>query len=458
LVIARSNCVRVILLVLFVVTPFCNAATTSKPLPPVLMISVDGMRPDYITQADSHGLKVPVLRGFMQRGMYAEGVIGVVPTVTFSSHATLVTGVWPKSHGIYNNTLFDPMNKTKGSWYWFEPEFKVPTLWEAAKKAGISTASVFWPTTTNASDINFLVPAYPAHGREDSNLIEALARPNGYLTMLEKQAGAFYIRDSIVDFDDYLTKLSVEIIRKSKPGFMTVHLVSLDHSEHLTGPFSPESDQAMEQLDSMVGKLVQAERANNANAIIVVVSDHGFAATHTSVNLMIPFVQAGLITLKHSKSNVPPSIASWKALLWTAGGSAFVMLKDPVDKTTLDQTRGLLETLSNDPRNGIKRILDQEQIASMGGDPHASFMIDMKSGFSVGGRLQGNILDPIPGTGNHGYLPDHPDLRSSFFAIGSGIPAHCDLGVIDMRQIAPTIAAWLNINLPDAKLPPVKCP
>ena len=60
---------------------------------PVLMISIDGLRPDYVTQADQHGLKIPTLRRFLAHGSYAEGVVGVVPTVTFPSHTTLVTGV-----------------------------------------------------------------------------------------------------------------------------------------------------------------------------------------------------------------------------------------------------------------------------------------------------------------------------------------------------------------------------
>ena len=50
---------------------------------PVLMISIDGLRPDYVTQADQHGLKIPHLRKFVTEGAYADGVIGVVPTITY---------------------------------------------------------------------------------------------------------------------------------------------------------------------------------------------------------------------------------------------------------------------------------------------------------------------------------------------------------------------------------------
>jgi len=437
-------------------SPESASAQALAARPHVLMISIDGMRPDYVTKADAHGLSVPVLRSFMAHGMYADGVIGVVPTITFPSHATLITGVWPDRHGIYNNALFDPLNQTMGAWYWYEDDLKAPTLWQVAAKAGIVTASVFWPSTTDAGDIDYLVPAYPARIPEEAHLMEALSRPDGYLKKIEKQAGAFYIHGSDLDFDELLTRTSIAIIRDAKPGFMTVHLVSVDYYEHKTGPFSPDSDHAVEESDRMIGQLADAERAVDPQAIVVVVSDHGFAATHTSVNLMIPFVQAGLISLKSPSPGSQPSIASWKAMVWNAGGSAYVILKDPEDRETLERVNTLLDGLRDDSRYGIDRILTHEEIVARGGDPNASFLVDFHPGFSAGGRLVGGMLNAIPGTGNHGYLPDHPQLQSSFFAIGSGI-SHCDVGTIDMRQIAPTVAAWMGVRLPDAIQPPIHC-
>ena len=421
------------------------------------MISVDGMRPDYITQADAHGLHVPVLRSFMQNGTYADGVVGVVPTVTFPSHATLVTGVSPEQHGIYNNVRFDPFNRNKDAWYWYESEFKAPTLWHAAAQAGIVTASVFWPTTTNADDIDYLVPAYPVRTPEDADLMEALSRPVGYLKKIEQQTGTFYILDSPLAFDDLLTRTSASIIRDAKPGFMTVHLVALDHYEHLTGPFSSESNNAMEKIDGMIGQLVEAERAGNPDAIVAVVSDHGFAAIHTSVNLLIPFVQSGLIQIKKSPPYNQPSVASWKATMWNADGSAYILLHDPNDTQTLSQVKTLLDRLQKDPLYGIARVLNHQEIVARGGDPDAAFLVEWKLGFTAGGRLEGNVVSSVAGSGTHGYLPDHPELQSSFFVIGAGIARHCDVGTIDMRQIAPTIAAWMGVSLPDATQPAVHC-
>jgi len=61
---------------------------------PVLMISIDGLKPEYVTQADAHGMKLPFLRSMMVDGAYAEGIVGIWPTITYPSHTTLITGVW----------------------------------------------------------------------------------------------------------------------------------------------------------------------------------------------------------------------------------------------------------------------------------------------------------------------------------------------------------------------------
>ena len=133
---------------------------------PVLMISIDGLRPDYVTQADQHGLKIPHLRKFVTEGAYADGVIGVVPTITYPTHTTLVTGVWPAEHGILGNATFDPLLENFSGWYWYANDIRVPTLWEAADKARIVTASLNWPVTVGAKGVRYLVPEYwRAHAR-----------------------------------------------------------------------------------------------------------------------------------------------------------------------------------------------------------------------------------------------------------------------------------------------------
>jgi predicted AlkP superfamily pyrophosphatase or phosphodiesterase len=129
---------------------FAINATAQTATPSLILISVDGMKPEYVTQASQHSLKIPVLRSFLTHGSYAEGVIGVIPTVTYPSHTAMVTGVWPAEHGVIDNTLFDPLREHPNTWYWDFSDIKVPTLYTAADAAGIKTANVGWPVTVGA--------------------------------------------------------------------------------------------------------------------------------------------------------------------------------------------------------------------------------------------------------------------------------------------------------------------
>jgi predicted AlkP superfamily pyrophosphatase or phosphodiesterase len=291
----------------------------------------------------------------------------------------------------------------------------------------------------------------------DRELIGALSRPEGLLKQLEPTAGPFMMGDDTsINGDEIKTRYSVEILRKYKPAFMTIHLSALDEIEHEHGPFSAEADQDLETIDKMVERLASAALQNDPSTVIVIVSDHGFVTVTHKVNLFVPFLQAGLIQTKVDPETKSSTIDSWKAEPWLAGGMAAIMMHDPNDHATEQQVRELLAKLAADPNNGIEAVLDRDAIKTTGGFPDAAFLVVLKSGYQTGAATSGNLVTPISGSkGSHGFSPDFPEMRASFFMSGVGIAHHRDLGVIDMRQIAPTVAKILNLNMPSAKAAPL---
>ena len=421
-----------------------GSGQTGTPL--LVMISVDGMRPDYITAADAHGAKVPNLRRFLKEGTFAEGVQGVVPTVTYPSHTTLVTGVWPGKHGILANTTFDPLQKNNQGWYWYTEDIRVPTLWDAAAQAGRKTASIQWPVTVGAH-ITWNIPEYwRASTPEDRKLLRALATP-GLLAEASAEIGEYRGGiEAFPDGDDNRGKYARWILEKKHPDFLTLHLTMLDHVEHDTAPFSAEAIAMLEEIDGIIGKIREtAEKVAPGRAYVAIVSDHGFMKTDTKFNVMKLLRDANLFSMDEKGK-----ISDWKAMPWLTGGSAAIVLKDPGNAEILGQVRGLLAKAANDPENGIDRVLDAEDLHKRGGFPNASFLVNMKSGFSVTGSLEGPLVSKGKVGGTHGELPDMPDLRSSFFLVGPGVPASRSLGVIDMRDIAPTLARLAGLYLPTA--------
>jgi len=385
---------------------------------PVLMISVDGMRPDAVLQADRHGLKIPVLRSFLKEGSYAQEVMNVNPTVTNPNHATLVTGVLPAEHGIYNNRPFAPTAKLPPSYSSYS-QIQAPTLWHAAKASGLTTGSIFWPVTADAKDIDF------------------------------------NLREGSDEDDRKIGDDAIALIERQRPDFLTIHFVSLDHRQHESGPFSVAGNAALERIDAVIGRIIAAQKQVHPDSVIAIVSDHGFYKVTHQVNLNTALTEAGFITL--SGDGPDQSVTSWRAFAWYVGGMAMIVLQDPADQQTRARLQNYLQQLASDPENGIERIYTQDEIADFGLAPEAELVVAFKSGYRMGNSFTGPLRMSFDG-GAHGAFSTRtvrPDMRSSFFIMGPGIAGGRKLSTVDIRQIAPTLARELKIELPSAKLPPL---
>ena len=415
---------------------------------PVLLISIDGLRPGDVLEAERRGLKIPNLRRFLGEGAYATGVMGNLPTVTYPSHTTLITGVAPAKHGIVGNTTFDPKQINYGGWYWYAQDITAPTLWDAAKAAGLTTGNVHWPVSVGVRSLTWNMPQIWRSGHaDDRKLIRSLAT-DGLYDALEHDCGAYADGiDEGVDADENRTKFAVRLIETKQPDFLTVYLAALDHEEHLYGPGSPEANAVLERLDAAVGKLVAAEMAARPDATIALVSDHGFVATDTEVDLFRPFIDAGVIKL-----GADGRVVSWDAMPWPSGGSVAVVLARPDDPALTGMVGALLEKLAADPSAKIAKVIGKAEIARLGGNPLASFYVDLKPGALAGNfAADAPLVRPSRYKGMHGYFPALPEMRSTFLVMGKGVAKGRNLGEIDMRSIAPTLARVMGARLPDAQ-------
>jgi predicted AlkP superfamily pyrophosphatase or phosphodiesterase len=279
-----------------------------------------------------------------------------------------------------------------------------------------------------------------------------LSRPDALLAEMQARLGPYMVGNDPGPAGDVIkTRYALDILHTRKPRFMTIHLSALDEEEHAHGPFSAEANAELEVLDADLAQLFTAARANDPDAVAMVVSDHGFTRITHRVNLLPAFIHAGLVDTASDPQTHAASIASWKAQPWIAGGVVAIMLHEPVAADTRQQVRALLQSLKVDERNGIDAIWEGAAIEQRGGFAGASFLLVMKLGYTAAAEPTGEIVTELHGTpGSHGFSPEFPEMRAAFFAAGTGIARHRDLGIIDMRQIAPTVAQLLQIQLPAA--------
>ncbi len=412
---------------------------------PVVLVSIDGLRPDYVHRADEHGLGIPTLRAMVAQGAAATAVRGVLPTVTYPTHTTMVTGVSPTRHGVLANTTFDPFGDNHGGWYWYAEDVKVPTLWQLADEAGIPSASFYWPVNVGAKATWVLSQVWRADTDDDRKLTRATSTP-GLVDELEANVGEVPRgRAWAVEQDEQRARAAGWFLEKHNPGLLTLHMLALDSAQHYDGLATPHVFRTLERLDGILGELREAaRRSGGGRATMCVVSDHGFSRVDKIVNLMPELVRAGLVDARKRE---------WSATLWAAGGTGAVVLRDPSDQAVLEKVRALLDRLAADKSLGIDRILRRDEIEALGGFGDASFVVAMRPGFYLANAWDGPAVRPAgPGfRGGHGYLPDDPEMAAMFVCEGEGVPVGSSLGAIDMRDVAPTLAGRLGITIPGAE-------
>ncbi|MFD0794858.1 alkaline phosphatase family protein [Mucilaginibacter litoreus] len=411
----------------------------------VVLISIDGLRPEFYLDP-SWGMVN--LRQAMKTGSYAEGVRGSFPTVTYPSHTTIISGVLPAKHGIYYNTPVEPLGIT-GKWFWYYKDIKVPTIWTAAKSAGLVTAGVSWPVTVGAP-IDYNLPEYvilPKNKGEKKDEIKALydeSNPKSLFQEVQDNAigklGEFGATLDNYTNDQNKSRMAAYILRKYKPAFLAIHIGLTDHFEHEEGRDGDKVHSAVVGVDVAVKTIMDAiEMAGlKDSTTFIVTGDHGFVDIHTQFNPNVMLANIGLYNDADKEH--------WKAYFQASGGSAFLHLRDAKDKATLAKVN---EALANLPQ-GIKKlfhVLDKQQLTAAQGDPNAALALAAYQGVSFGATAKGNLLSAAKG-GTHGYMPtDFKEIQTGFVTFGRGIKPGVVLPLIGQEDIAPLIANLLNLQM-----------
>ncbi|NUS60059.1 MAG: alkaline phosphatase family protein [Lysobacter sp.] len=224
-----------------------SRSDTNADAPAVVLISIDGFRNDYLDR----GL-TPRLSQLAATGVRAEGMRPSYPALTFPNHWTLVTGLRPDRNGIVHNVMRDPAigafkagnedNAGDARW-WSGAE----PIWVTAERAGVRTATMFWPGSQAA-----VHGVRPTHWRAYDERVPDDARV-----------------DQVVDW----------LASKDDIRLATLYFELLDDSGHAFGPGSPQVARDIAAVDATIGRLVDALQARGLRdrVNLVIVSDHGMA-------------------------------------------------------------------------------------------------------------------------------------------------------------------------------------
>jgi predicted AlkP superfamily pyrophosphatase or phosphodiesterase len=398
----------------------------------VILITIDGFRPDFYREKE---WQTPNLHKMVSEGTSAYGVNSVFPSITYPSHTTIVTGVQPASHGVFYNGMFEP-DSVSGKIYWDFNQITAPTLWQTAKDAGMRVTSLNWPVSAEAP-VLFNIP--DIGGR--SNLVAQYAYPEGILDTLKNDL--FHTAD-LPDLgkDQNSARIAAWVIGRYRPNFMTIHLFSVDHFEHMAGRHGAVVESAIEDADEGVGIIRKAIRDAGIedSTLLIVTGDHGFGDVSVSVQPNVWLAKAGLLENPNGK---------WKARFHAAGGSTFLFLKDKRDTKTLNKVKSMLAGLSPDEKKYLREITPAE-MEKIGADPNASFALSALNGASFGNGYKGEAINPGKG-GTHGYYPDFREIQTGFLCVGRGVKEASTIQEMNLRDITAIVLKYLDLQMPSSQ-------
>lgn len=413
----------------------------------VVLVSIDGFAAYHLTNQE---LLLPNIRELIVEGAWASNSRTVFPSVTHPSHTTILTGVEPRVHGVLSNGMtdrrtgetFHPTNKDRTE------IVRVPTLFDAAKKKGLATAAFFWPETKNDPSIDFNIPEVFTPQRK----AEINAVPPQVLSELRK-AGVpidlyfdWYSSWRHAAADGILADAAAHAIRTRKPGLLAIHILITDQAQHNFGPHHYLASAALTQADETVGILRRAVREAGVadETTFVIAADHGFHSVSHQVNVRPAFARAGLL------DKVDLSGYGW--MMWVRPNESF--------DETADGTRvaRVLDELLAHPN--IVRAAGPGELHALGQPRWEETPLSLGHSVVIADADTYLVADSDSDSmerrrsdethHSHGYLPEHPRLRTALVLSGAGVRNGVVLGETSNLDIAPTIAELLGLKMEEA--------
>jgi predicted AlkP superfamily pyrophosphatase or phosphodiesterase len=433
----------------FVVLAWLVPCRAAEPARYSAIISVDGLGADVLDTRHPCAPALRNIRKLADRGAYSAGVRGVFPTVTYPTHATIVTGRWPASHGVVDN---GGPGKQYG-WYMDRTDIRGETLWDAARHSGISVAVVTWPSTYGAQ-VDYLIPENLSSEKNVAELVRRGSTP-GLFENLQTTTGnvallPFSARDSGTPLDAMTSRFANEVVQRHRPGLLLLHFLDFDHRQHYAGPGSVEACDALARIDSYVADLVSAYgKAGIADlTTFFVLSDHGFLPVHADVNVAAVLSGAGWGE-NDAGGHAPHEVFDIRL----AGGSVVFYRKTPVDKPLPAEFVASLRSRIAAKFSHVVRWIGPGKLKALGASPEAAFALC---------AVPGNSLVYVPSRkdvlanatpslrGSHGYCPDEKSMDAVFIASGARVDPRGRIARIDMIDIGPTIAGHMGVSMKEA--------
>lgn len=411
----------------------------------MVIISLDALKADDLNIL----LKLPNFSKLIKKSAVVKRVKTIYPSLTYPTHTTIVTGNYPKTHGITSNKLLQPFSD-KADWHWYRKYIKCTTLYDEAKKNNLTVASIFWPVSAKSS-IKYNMPEVFSNKEYISQELSSLLSGSVlYQLRMFKKYNHLKKGFREPELDDFGVSVAKDTLEKYKPNLLLLHLLDVDSHRHEYGTYSPEAINALNRHDDRLGKIIDSLKRANIydNTDIIILGDHGFQDYEKVVCINNYFKDLGYIKLNSNNK-----IINWEAYVKSCDGSAQVYLKNPRDNNLKNKIYKEIKNLIKNPCNGIEAIYPNKETVYEKASPDASFIMEAKDGFAISEKVTKDFIVKAKTktertVGTHGYSPQKSALDTLLIASGPSFKENIIIDSIGLIDVAPTLAEAFGFSFP----------
>ncbi len=397
--------------------------------------------------------KMPNFSRILSGASVCFNVSSVYPSITYPAHTSIITGCYPRKHGIINNTHFQ-IRRASPDWLWQRKYVKTTTLYDEVIKAGGTVAAFLWPVTARSA-ITWNMPEIFANRPWTNQIFTSLYNGSpAFQAVLQKKFGHIRQGRQQPALDDFVVECVKYTLKKHKPDLTLIHLTDADTQRHLHGTCSPQAMEAIARHDRRLGELLDVldEQKMSGDTNVIVLGDHYQKDTQKAIYMNYWFLQKGWLEVRAGR------LCQWQVYCKNCDGSAYVYIRKGCGHLK-DAVRELLVELAADGDSGIEQVIEGRDAAAMGADAHCSFMLEARDGYYFLDSLHGpgcsveRMDDAMPGTrmyATHGYLPGKPGYQTVFIARGPDIKENVCIPSMCLVDEGPTMAHLMGVSLPGA--------
>jgi predicted AlkP superfamily pyrophosphatase or phosphodiesterase len=275
----------------------------------------------------------------------------VFPAVTCTVQASILSGTYPREHGIVANGMYD--RETHNVSFWEQPS----SLVQAKRAWDINngkTAVLFWQNTMY-SNSDIVVTPRPIH-LDDKMVMWCYSRPQGYYEKLKEKFGEFNLASywgplASYKSSEWIANAAEYTLETERPKMLFVYIPHIDYSAQRFGKGSAQVKEDLKKADEIVGRLMQKtiDLGIYDETQFVIISEYAFSEVKGAVPLNLILREAGLLSVRAIADKEYLDFEYSKAFAMVDHQVAHIYVKEGFER----EARKALEATA-----GVDRILD----------------------------------------------------------------------------------------------------